>query len=236
MRFHALACDYDGTVAKDGILDDPTRRALERLRGTGRKTILVTGRRIEDLKVACPDLSTFDAVVGENGAVLYWPAKNELRALAEAPPPVFAERLTRAGVREVAVGHVIVATWQPYELMVLDAIRDLGLELQVIFNKGAVMVLPSGVNKGTGLRAALEDLGLSPHNAVSVGDAENDHALLGACECGVAVANALPVLKERADLVTVAERGAGVAELADRLIDDDLASVADRLARHDLPI
>jgi HAD superfamily hydrolase (TIGR01484 family) len=236
MRFHALACDYDGTVAKDGILDDPTRRALDRLRGTGRKVILVTGRRIEDLKVACPDLSAFDAVVGENGAVLYWPAKNELRALAEAPPPAFAERLSRAGVREVAVGHVIVATWQPYELMVLDAIRDLGLELQVIFNKGAVMVLPSGVNKGTGLRAALDDLGLSPHNAVSIGDAENDHALLAACECGAAVANALPVLKERADLVTVAERGAGVAELAGRLIDDDLASVADRLARHDLPI
>lgn len=236
MRFHALACDYDGTVARDGILDDPTRRALERLRGTGRKVILVTGRRIEDLKIACPDLSTFDAVVGENGAVLYWPGKNELRPLAEAPPPAFAERLTRAGVREVAVGHVIVATWQPYELIVLDTIRDLGLELQVIFNKGAVMVLPTGVNKGTGLRAALEDMGLSPHNAVGVGDAENDHALLAACECGVAVANALQVLKERADLVTVAERGAGVAELAGRLIDDDLASVGSRLARHDLPI
>lgn len=236
MRFHALACDYDGTVAKDGILDDSTRRALERLRGTGRKIILVTGRRIEDLKVACPDLSTFDAVVGENGAVLYWPATNELRAIAEAPPPSFAERLSRAGVREVAVGHVIVATWQPYEVMVLDAIRDLGLELQVIFNKGAVMVLPTGVNKGTGLRAALEQLGLSPHNAVGIGDAENDHALLAACECGVAVANALPVLKARADLVTAAERGAGVAELAGRLIDDDLAVVADRLARHDLPI
>ena len=60
----------------------------------------------------------------------------------------------------------------------LDTIRDLGLELQVIFNKGAVMVLPAGVNKASGLAAALADLGLSPHNVVGVGDAENDHAFL----------------------------------------------------------
>jgi len=236
MRYHALVCDYDGTVAKDGILEDPTRRALERLRAAGRKVVLATGRRIEDLKVACPDLSVFDVVVGENGALLYWPATNELRPLAEAPPPSFAERLTRLGVREVAVGRIIVATWQPYELLVLDAIRDLGLELQVIFNKGAVMVLPTGVNKGTGVRAALEALHLSGHDAVAVGDAENDHALLAACECGVAVANALPVLKQRADWVTTADRGAGVAELVERMLGDDLAFLAPKLARHDLPI
>jgi hypothetical protein len=108
--------------------------------------------------------------------------------------------------------------------------------MQVIFNKGAVMVLPSGINKGTGVRAALDALRLSPHNAVAIGDAENDHALLAACECGVAVANALPMLKERADLVTRADHGDGVAELADRLIESDLQDLSDRLNRHDLPI
>ena len=92
-----------------------------------------------------------------------------------------------------------MATWSPYETVVLETIRDMGLELQVIFNKGAVMVLPSGVNKGTGLAAALEELELSAHNVVGVGDAENDHAFLKVCECSVAVANALPALKERAD-------------------------------------
>ena len=150
MRYHALACDYDGTIAKDGILDDPTRRALERLRGSGRKIVLATGRRVDDLKAACSDLSPFEIVVAENGAVLYWPATNVVRALAEPPPPTFAERLTRAGVRDVAVGQVIVATWQPYEVMVLDVIRELGLELQVIFNKGAVMVTPRTITPSSG--------------------------------------------------------------------------------------
>ena len=87
----------------------------------------------------------------------------------------------------------------------LEAIRDLGLELQVIFNKGAVMVLPAGVNKASGLKAALAELGLSPHNVVGVGDAENDHALLRPCECGVAVANAIPTLKQEADRTSAHE-------------------------------
>src|SRR6202011_945651 len=117
---------------------------------------------------------------------------------------------------------VIVATREPHEVDAIEVVRELGLEQQVIFNKGAVMLLPSGVNKQTGLAAALEELGLSLRNTVSVGDAENDHAMLTASECGVAVANALDALKDRADLVTRGARGAGVEELIDRMIDDDL--------------
>jgi hypothetical protein len=114
----------------------------------------------------------------------------------------------------------------------LEAIRDLGLELQVIFNKDAVMVLPSGVNKASGLSAALEELGLSPHNVVGVGDAENDHAFLELCECGAAVANALPMLRARADIPTQGDHGAGVIELIEELLDDDLARRDAALGRH----
>jgi hypothetical protein len=107
----------------------------------------------------------------------------------------------------------------------LQVIRELGLELQVIFNKGAVMVLPSGLNKASGLKVALDELGLSPSNTVGVGDAENDHAFLDQCECSVAVANALPLLKERVDFVTNGARGAGVTELIDRIIASDLSEL-----------
>ena len=96
------------------------------------------------------------------------------------------------------------------------------------------MVLPPQVNKATGLAAALDELKLSAHNTVGVGDAENDHAFLAACECAVAVANALPALKERADLVTRRDHGAGVVELIDRLLADDLADAGPRLRRHDV--
>src|SRR5262249_11847174 len=117
---------------------------------------------------------------------------------------------------------------------ILDAIHSLGLELQVIFNKGSLMVLPSGVNKATGLAAALKHLCLSQHNVVGIGDAENDHAFLNFCECSAAVANALPALKARAAINTKGADGEGVIEVIDSLIRDDLASVAGSLSRNDI--
>ena len=95
----------------------------------------------------------------------------------------------------------------------LKAIRDLALELHIVFNKGAVMVLPGNVNKAWGLKHALKPLCLSLHNVVGIGDAENDQAFLSACGCAVAVDNALASVKAKADLV-VADHGDGVIELA----------------------
>ena len=161
---------------------------------------------------------------------MYTPATKEIRLIAQPPSPRFVEELQKRGVDRVAAGRVIVATWEPHQDTVLHVIRDLGLELQVIFNKGAVMVLPTGINKATGLAAALAELGLSSHNIVAVGDAENDHALLELAECGVAVANALPALKDRADHVVTLDHGAGVTELIDHMIENDLADV--QLLRH----
>ena len=90
------------------------------------------------------------------------------------------------------------------------------------------MVLPTGVNKATGLRGVLKEMHLDPENVVAVGDAENDHAFLSMCGIGVAVSNALPMLKERADLVTQGARGAGVTELIDRILATDLADIPAR--------
>jgi hydroxymethylpyrimidine pyrophosphatase-like HAD family hydrolase len=231
MRYRALACDYDGTLASGGRLAQQTAEALRKLKSSGRSVILVTGRRLDDLERVCPELDLFDAIVAENGALAHYPADRETVQLAEPPPPAFLQALRARGVDPLAAGRVIVATTQPHEATVREAIRGLGLELQLIFNKGAVMVLPSGIDKATGLEAALDRLRLSPHNTVAVGDAENDHALLARCECGVAVANALPMLKEQADLVTGAADGAGVAELIDRLLATDLVELGGHVGR-----
>ncbi len=234
MRFEALVTDYDGTLAHHGTVADSTVAALERLKASGRRLVLVTGRLLPDVRDAFPRLDLFDRVVAENGALLYRPDTREEKLLAAAPPAAFVEALRRAGVSPLGVGRVIVATREPHEHTVLGIIHDLGLELQVIFNKGAVMILPATVNKATGLKAALDELTLSPHNAVGIGDAENDHAFLALCEASVAVANALPMVQEQADLVTSGAQGDGVDELIDRLLADDLASLTDRLGRHDI--
>jgi HAD superfamily hydrolase (TIGR01484 family) len=234
MRFIALCTDYDGTIAHDGRVDAATIAALEDLRASGRKLVLVTGRELDDLKRVCDRLDLFERVVAENGALIYRPATREERVLGEAPAAQFVEELRRRGVEQLSVGRCIVATWQPHERHVLESIRDLGLELQVIFNKGAVMILPSGINKASGLQAALDELDISAHNTVAVGDAENDHALLSLCECSAAVANALPAVKEKVDIVLARDHGAGVRELIGRILADDLAQHAARLQRHDI--
>ena len=226
MRFHALACDYDGTLATDGHVGAPALDALRRLRDAGRKVILVTGRLLPDVAALFEPLELFDRVIAENGAVLYRPASQEEQILAEPTPAELVSLLAERGVAPLQLGRVIVATMRPHETVVLATIRDLGLEMQVIFNRDAVMILPSGVNKGTGLRAATEELGMSLHNVVGIGDAENDHGFLDLCECAVAVDNALPAVRQRVALVTAGANGAGVTELAARMLEDDLAGLA----------
>ncbi|MGB4896675.1 MAG: HAD family hydrolase, partial [Nitrospira sp.] len=159
-------------------------------------------------------------------------ATKEITLLAPPPPPAFLEEVQRRKVEHLTLGNSIVATRVPYETVILDIIRDLGLELRIIFNKGAVMVLSHGINKATGLTAALKQLELSPHNIAAIGDGENDHAMLTYSEYAVAVENAVPMLKETADRTTVGDHGHGVIELINELVENDLA-VADRsVARH----
>lgn len=236
MRYFALACDYDGTLARHGRVNDATLEALRRVRESGRRLVLVTGRILSDLARVFPYMDLFDRVVAENGGVLYRPATREEHPLAEAPPAAFIHALRQGGVEPMEAGRVIVATWEPHETVAFELIHRLGLELQVIFNKGAVMILPSGVNKASGLAAALRELSLSPHNAVAVGDAENDHAMLHQCECGVAVANALPAIKAEVDWVTSGDHGEGVVGLIEALLATDLVELAPRLARHHVPL
>jgi HAD superfamily hydrolase (TIGR01484 family) len=228
--FAALATDYDGTLAHQGEVDAATLESLAELKRSGRKLLLVTGRELPDLRQVFPELDLFDLIVAENGALLVDPASGEEMPLAEPPSPRFVASLRERGVSPISVGRTIVATWEPHETTVLQTIRDLGLELHIIFNKGAVMVLPSDVNKASGLKHALKRLRLSAHNVVGVGDAENDQAFLSACGCAVAVDNALDSVKAKSDLV-VAHHGAGVSELARMMAASDLEAVRARVPR-----
>jgi len=232
MKWRTLACDYDGTLAHNGTLDDATAAALDRFCSAGGRLVMVTGRELPDLQSVCRVLDKFDWIVAENGALLYRPADNFSRLLCLPASVELAEKLAEARTQPLSIGRAIIATREPYETVVIELIKELGLELQVLFNKGAVMVLPTGVNKATGLAAALKQLGLQPSEVVAIGDAENDHALLATCGLGVAVSNAVPMLKSHADLVTQGARGAGVIELIDRMLATDLVEV---LLRRNVP-
>jgi hypothetical protein len=98
MYFVALATDYDGTLAEDGIVAEETIAALCSFRQSGGKPILVTGRELPDLRRVFSDLDLFHAAVVENGAVLVDPATGEEIPLGDEPAPRFIEELRRRNV------------------------------------------------------------------------------------------------------------------------------------------
>ena len=94
----------------------------------------------------------------------------------------------------------------------------MGLALEIILNRDSLMILPAGVNKATGLARALRELGLPTEQVVGIGDAENDEAFLELCGFSVAVANAIPRIKQIADVITEQEHGPGVVEVIEKIL------------------
>jgi hydroxymethylpyrimidine pyrophosphatase-like HAD family hydrolase len=64
MRYFALACDYDCTIASHGRVDGATLSAIERLRASGRRLLLVTSRELDDLMRVFPHVHLFDPYRG----------------------------------------------------------------------------------------------------------------------------------------------------------------------------
>ena len=211
MKFTVLAVDFDGTIARDDVLDPEVRRAFGELRAQGIAIVLATGRILDDLRRVAGDLHFADAVVAENGAVIHFPDSGYERASGEPPPAELLAALREAGL-QFDEGRVVVEARASDAGRVLAVIRRLELPLALAFNRGRLMVLPQTISKATGVAQVLSILRLSAHNAVAIGDAENDHELLRLCEVGVAVAWGSDPLKRAADYVLPGDGPPAVAE------------------------
>jgi hydroxymethylpyrimidine pyrophosphatase-like HAD family hydrolase len=233
-KYPALATDYDGTIAQHGDVTESTHAALTRWKEAGRKLIMVTGRELPDLQKVCPFTKIFDCIVAENGALLYWPAKNDKKALVAPPPAELIDCLRKRGVSPLSFGEVIVATQETYKGVVLEVIEELGLKLRVILNKGALMVLPACVDKATGLTEAANAMGIALTDIAGVGDAENDQVFLTLCGYSAAVGNALSFLKKQVHYVTKATHGAGVEELIEKLLSAESNALSDKAVQPEL--
>ena len=208
--FRAVAVDYDGTLA-DGAVAPDTLAALAEARARGIRVILVTGRIVSELRVVFADIEDHvDALVAENGAVLV--TSLGVRRLVTPIDTAVSSELSARGVVHRR-GQVLIACNAADEPAAMEVIRSLGQDCRLVPNRDQLMILPAGVTKGTGLLEALADLGLSQHNTLGVGDAENDHSLLEVCEVGVAVGNAIEAIRTHADVKLDLPDGQGVADL-----------------------
>jgi hydroxymethylpyrimidine pyrophosphatase-like HAD family hydrolase len=210
MKFSALALDYDGTIARDGCLDSDVRAAIGEVRAHRIAVVLVTGRILSELRKVAGALDFVDAVVAENGAVLSL-SGGDSRLIGHPVLPIFLEELSRRGIGFTA-GQCVVEADASAAPQMLTVIRDLELPLVLLFNRGRLMVLPQAISKGIGLREALTMLRISPHNAIAIGDADNDHDLLAICEFGVAVGWGSQALQANADDILPGNGPNAVAE------------------------
>jgi hydroxymethylpyrimidine pyrophosphatase-like HAD family hydrolase len=231
MYCRVFACDFDGTVATNGQLVPEAAAALAAARTRGFTTLLVTGRVHEEIDNLCADLSMFDAVVAENGAIVCLPALGRTIRLGTPPPAQFLGELRAKGVPFQA-GAVVIGTWEPHTHEVFDLVRQAGLDSQLVFNRSAVMLLPAGINKAIGVRRALEEIGRSEHNLVAFGDAENDLPLFAIAEMAVAARGSVPGVAAIADERLSRQDAPAVAQYIHRVLEQN--GLLFTPARHDL--
>jgi phosphoglycolate phosphatase (TIGR01487 family) len=209
--FKLVAIDFDGTLTSGTGVAPHAIEAIEQARRSGFSVVLVSGRIEAELRADFPEIAQhLDGMVLENGAVIV--INGRAQPLAPPVDDVLAEALANRGV-PYRRGEVLLAIDGRHAATVIEAIGELGLDHQVTRNRSALMVLPAGVTKGTGLVKLLTEMDLSAHNTVAVGDAENDLSLFGIAEIGAAVADAVPSVRRGADIVLGKPDGAGVAEL-----------------------
>ena len=230
MRYVVVAAGFDGTLARNGRCDERCLDALRELSATGRKLILVTGRELRRLLEIFPEARIFDYIVAENGAVLHRTATRESEILGQAPPETLLQELRRRGIVPLSVGSSIITTSAANGERVQEALRKLQLHLDYerVTNDESLLILPPGIDQATGITDALRELGVSRHNMVAIGNAENDLPLFAFAEHAVAVNNAADTVKQAADRVTDGSYGEGFLELARELIATDLASARPR--------
>lgn len=215
MRIRVIALDYDGTIATDGVLDPAVRESIRLARRRGVLVVIVTGRILSEFRHVVGGLEFVDGVVAENGAVVSLPG-GYTRLLGHTPPVSLLTELTERGI-DFKTGRSVVEMDAEFADVAISLIRKLELPLAITFNRGRMMLLPASISKSCGLRDLLDILGVSVHNAVGIGDAENDHELLGCCEYGVAVEWGSRLLKEQADEVLSGQGPEAVAEYLNKL-------------------
>lgn len=211
MYRRVMAFDFDGTLAVNGDVPPEVETALEQCRDNGHVLFLVTGRRYETVTLGHLG-SLFAGIVWENGAVLTHVASGE----TYLPFGQLDSRLLSA-IEDADIpfdrGLAIAATWTPHDQALWRILSSHGGSTSIEYNKGAVMVLPPGATKGSGLERLLTLCGLSPRNLAAFGDAENDLSMLTLAEVAIAVGDAVPAVIETADVVATQPGPAGVLEI-----------------------
>lgn len=219
MNPRIFAFDFDGTIAEEGQVPIEIIKIFRRAYSQTHALFLVTGRlfRQADIEGILPFLT---GIVWENGAVLeHLPSQQVTLPFGTLPEPLVKD-LEQTGI-EMLTGMAIAATWAQHESLVKQVSDQHHYFPTLDWNKMALMILPTGANKGSGLKRLLEQCDLSSETLMAFGDGENDHSLLAIAETAVAVQDAVPSLQERAHVISKNPGPLGVVEILQDLLGEE---------------
>jgi hydroxymethylpyrimidine pyrophosphatase-like HAD family hydrolase len=217
-----IALDVDGTLYDGAEVSQVDAAALHRAKAAGHVMIVVTGRRWDSVaEVLGPLLALFDRVVVEEGGALIDVAAGTSHLLAPALDPALVDALRAAGVEPLDVGQIVVGAGVEH-LAAMQAVNErFGATRAIVINKQSVALTPPTADKGTGLRAAIADLGVGHLPVIAIGDAANDLPMFAVATFPVALANADEAVRAAGIELTVASVGGGVAEALRRYLPSD---------------
>ncbi|WP_373897668.1 sugar-phosphatase [Haloimpatiens sp. FM7315] len=78
--------------------------------------------------------------------------------------------------------------------------------------------LNKNANKGEGVKKLAEKFGIDKNEVICIGDAENDIHMVNYAGLGVAMKNSMPILKKKANYITLSNEEDGVAHVIDKFI------------------
>lgn len=244
-RFRLVVSDVEGCVIPgDGrpwplnLLARLAARVADGEAGRGPRLTLCSGRPAQFVEAVCQALGVRLPAVCENGAVVLYPEGGTVRRLYTPEQARLMERVRRvclraygdAGAvrvppgRELGVALVPVPGVGPGLVQLREDVearlRRAGVPLAELFvtvSGGAVDITPRGVDKASGVRALLAELGIAPEEVFAIGDGGNDLPLLRLAGGSGAPANARPEVRAAVDRVASQPHTAGVLELLEGL-------------------
>jgi hypothetical protein len=213
VKISTIACDYDRTLTDEKL--KVSKKAVQILKTAKMrkkvKIIIVSGRMLGFLIKMNEHFQVADALVAENGAVIFLPNVDTKLVLKERSGQRLRDAFKLLDI-PLEIGDVIVSTKRTYETTILKIINEAKLNVNIEYNRDSLMILPPGIDKGKGVLRALLLLGVPKGGLACIGDAENDVALFRIADVSVAVANAVNSLKKQADIICDSSHGEGVVE------------------------
>ena len=200
-----LALDIDGTLTTPDHRLDP--RVFDVLADWDAPIVIATGKSFPYPIALCHFVGIPERVIAENGGVVCVDDQLSFQGDPDRAAAAIGAFRERGG--DLGWGATDTTNrWRETELAAsVDADRDLlaavaaEVDLEVVDTGYALHLKTPGVEKGRGLEAAGEILGMSPAEFVAVGDSENDVSLFQTAGRSYAVANADDRAKAAADRV-----------------------------------